>query len=286
MKTLLSILGLFVAISASAQNNGEFHVDKDYTMSSTGTLRLNTSDAKVQITGSTRKNAHVKIDRSVESKGMVFGRQDFSVDISENNGDLDIRERSNTVSVGVVGYYHEEYRIKLEIPEGASLIVKGDDGDYLVTNVDGAIAMTIDDADVELTRCSGDKFEFRVDDGDIKMDEGRGRLQIDGDDSDVEILNGAFTSIEANVDDGDLVIETSLADNGDYFIDGQDGLISLTITKGGGSFDIRHDDARVSTVGNFEKVEDSEDRTRLVLASGNAKVGIRADDARVRIARK
>ena len=47
----------------------------------------------------------------------------------------------------------------------------------------------------------------------------------------------------SHVDDGDLVIETSLSDNGDYFIDAQDGLISLTITKGGGNFDIRHDDA-------------------------------------------
>jgi hypothetical protein len=286
MKSFLPLLGVFVALSASAQNNGEFHIDKDYTISSTGTLRLNTSDAKVQITGSSRKNAHVKIDRTVESKGMVFGRQDFNVDISENNGDLEIRERSNTVSVGVVGYYNEKYTIKVEVPEGASLIVKGDDGDYLITNIDGAIALSLDDADVDLTRCSGDKFEFKIDDGDIKMDEGKGRLQIDGDDSDIEILNAHFTSIEANVDDGDLVIETSLADNGDYFIDAQDGLISLTITKGGGKFDIRHDDARVSTTGNFETVEDSEDRTRLVLADGNAKVGIRADDARVRLAKK
>jgi hypothetical protein len=286
MKQFLSVLGLFAAFSASAQNNGEFHLDKDYTMSPIGILRLNTSDAKVRITGSSRKTAHVKIDRTIESKGMMFGRQDFNVDITENNGDLEIRERSNTVSVGVVGYYHEEYTVKIEIPEGASLIVKGDDGDYLVTNVDGAIALNLDDADVELTRCSGDKFEFRIDDGDIKMDEGRGHLQIVGDDSDIEILNAAFTSMDANVDDGDLVIETSLADNGDYFIDAQDGLISLTITKGGGKFDIRHDDARVLTQGNFETIEDSEDRTRLVLANGNAKVGINADDARVRIAKK
>ena len=286
MKSLLSVLALFVSISASAQSNGEYHVDKDYAISPTGTLRLNTSDAKVQITGSSRKNAHVKIDRTVETKGMVFGRQEFSVDITESNGNLEIRERSNTVSVGVVGYHSEKYTIKIEIPEGASLLVKGDDGDYLVTNIDGAIALNLDDADVDLTRCSGDKFEFRIDDGDIKMDEGRGRLQIDGDDSDIEILNANFSFIDANVDDGDLVIETSLADDGYYSIDAQDGLISLTITKGGGKFDIRHDDARVSTTGNFETVEDSEDRTRLVLANGTAKVGIRADDARVRLAKK
>jgi hypothetical protein len=72
----------------------------------------------------------------------------------------------------------------------------------------------------------------------------------------------------------------------DYFIDAQDGLVSLTVLGGGGKFDIRHDDARVITEGNFNVVEKSEDRTRLTLASGNSKVDIRADDARVRLIRQ
>ena len=53
-------------------------------------------------------------------------------------------------------------------------------------------------------------------------------------------------------------METSLADGGQYYINGQDGLISLTILGGGGKFDIRHDDGRVITSGNFQEEEDSE----------------------------
>ena len=141
-------------------------------------------------------------------------------------------------------------------------------------------------ADVELTQCSGTKFEFRMDDGDIRMDEGKGSLQITGDDSDVEIKNGNFTSLDAKIDDGDLILETSLADNGVYSIDAQDGLIFLVITKGGGKFDIRHDDGRVATEGDFSTLEKSDDMTKLSLANGNATVNIRADDARIRLIKK
>ena len=154
----------------------------------------------------------------------------------------------------------------------------------MINNIDGSISMDIDDADLELIACSGNEFKFRMDDGDIVMDEGKGALEIDADDADVKIANGAFTSIQADIDDGDLVIETSLADNGNYNVNAQDGLIALTVTNGGGKFDIRHDDARVVTEGNFQSVEESESRTRLTLASGNARVDIRADDARVRLA--
>ncbi len=284
MKPILSVFGLLLAISTIAQTKeGDFHLDKEYKISPAGTIKLNSSDAKVYITGSNRLGTHVKIDREVTTKGLTFGHDEFSVDVSEENGNLVIREHSNSVSIGVVGYYNEKYSIHIEAPEGASLLVKGDDGDYWITNMDGAISLDLDDADVELTQCTGSKFEFKLDDGEIKMDEGKGHLEIQADDSDIEIRNANFTYVEAKVDDGDLIMETSLSDNGEYFIDAQDGLVSFSVTKGGGKFDIRHDDGRVVTDGNFSTVEDSEDHTRLTLANGAAKVDIRADDARVRL---
>ncbi|MEJ0054284.1 MAG: DUF4097 family beta strand repeat-containing protein [Bacteroidota bacterium] len=277
-----------MGFSAAAQKiDGQFHLDKEYNLSPTGTVDLSCSDAKVYITGSARKTAHVKIDREVTTKGITFGGHDeFSVDINEQGGDLEIKEHSTSVSIGMVGYHYEKYNIIIEVPEGTSLKVKGDDGDYWIKNINGAISLQLDDADVELSQCSGDKFRFRLDDGDINMDEGKGSLEVDGDDSDIKISNAHFTFIDAKVDDGDLVIETSLADNGEYFIDAQDGLISMAITKGGGKFDVRHDDGRVVTEGNFTTEEDSENRTTLMLASGSAKVNIRADDARVKLIKR
>jgi hypothetical protein len=185
----------------------------------------------------------------------------------------------------VVGYYKEEYRIEIEAPHGMSLDIRGDDGDYFIKNVNGSIALDLDDADAELVSCKGDRFKFSVDDGDIKMDQAKGRLEVRADDGDVEIRNAAFTHIDADLDDGDFIVETSLADNGEYNIQAEDGSIAIKITNGGGEFYVRHDDGRVITEGDFDRVERSEDRTRLKLNNGTAKVTIRVDDGRVRLSR-
>jgi len=117
-------------------------------------------------------------------------------------------------------------------------------------------------------------------------DEGKGSLEIDADDSDIEIRNGNFEFVEAKLDDGDLIIETALSDKGDYRISAQDGLVALTVTKGGGKFDVRHDDGRVTTEGNFITEEDDDNFTKLTAPNGTARVDIRADDARVKLIRR
>lgn len=287
MKTLLLavILGSAISVVGQSTKSGNFHLDKEYTMSVTGTIHLDASDAKVFITGSNRKTAHVKIDREVTTKGISFGEREFSVDVTEQNGNLSIRERSHSSSVGIIGSYHEQYTIKLEIPEGTSLDIDGDDGDYFIKAVHGSIELDLDDADVELSGCLGNSFKIKLDDGDLRMDTGKGLLDVDADDADVNIKNASFEKVMARLDDGDFVVETALVDAGDYFIEVQDGLVSFKVLGGGGNFDIRHDDARVITEGSFETVERSEDRTLVTLASGKAKVSIRADDARVRLIR-
>jgi len=262
---------------------GNFKLDQEYTISKTGAINLRSSDAKVFVTGSDRSTAHVKIERSIVSKGFVWGNEDFSVNVEEENGNLIIREREGGIRVGVIGYYHESYKIEIEAPPGVSLTIQGDDGDYFIKNINGSIVLDMDDADAELQGCSGNKFFFRLDDGDISMDRGQGELEIVADDADVEIRNAQFTVIRAEVDDGDLNIETSLSSNGNYSFDSEDGAIILNITSGGGTFDIRHDDGRVVTEGNFRSLQKDEDQTRLLLADGSAKVNIRLDDGRVKL---
>jgi hypothetical protein len=287
MKSIISVF--LIAISAAAYGqtkDGIFQMDKFYKMTPRGTVKLNSSDAKVYITGSSRIDARVKIYRQVTTKGVVFGQEEFSVDVFEEEGNLVIRERSSSTAVGMIGYHYEKYEITLEIPEGASLQVRGDDGDYQVRNVNGSISMDLDDADVELMSCLGDDFRFRLDDGDIVMNGGKGKLDIDADDADVRITGAQFAAILADVDDGDLQIETTLAEKGEYMINMQDGLLAMTITGGGGQFNVRHDDTRVITEGDFKQIDRSDSRTTLVLANGNAKVDIHSDDGRVRLVRR
>jgi len=285
MKSLALVGIIFSAFSLSAQSTKteDFHLDKEYKIEATGTLYLDASDAKVFITGSKRTTAHVKIDREVSTKGLVFGDREFRVDVIEQNGNLSIKEKSGSTTVSMVGYHYEKYTINIEVPEGVSLSIDGDDGDYFLKSVSGSIELDLDDADVELTGCLGKEFRVKLDDGDLRMDTGRGTLDVEADDADVEIKNASFDKIMVQMDDGDFKVETAFAENGDYRIDAQDGLVSIKVLGGGGKFDIRHDDGRVTTEGGFQIVEQSEDRTRVTLASGNARVDIRADDARVRL---
>jgi hypothetical protein len=288
MKALLTFaLSLIIFISsAQTVKTGSYHIDQPYKMSANGTIRLTCSDAKVFITGSDRTDVNVKIDRDVEMKGFSFGTDEFTVDIDDKDGNLTIRERSMSSHVGIVGYSNERYTIKIDAPKGASLVINGDDGDYFIDHINGAIDVDLDDADIEFTECDSNDYRLRLDDGSVKMDQGKGSLEVDGDDSNFHIKNAQFSKISVEIDDGDFIVETSLADNGNYFIDTQDGRIAFTVTNGGGRFDIRHDDASIRTDASFSAVEESDDRSRFTLPSGNAKVDIRADDASVRLARR
>jgi Putative adhesin len=272
----------FSAFIQDQKGEGDFHLDKEFKIDPNGRLRLKCSDARVVITGSTTNSAHVKIDRVVESKGIFFGNREFSVEVFESNGNLDIKERSQGI-VGMVGYYHVNYTITIEVPEGVSVGVDGDDGVFFLTAINGKVDMNVDDADIQLTKCKGNDFKFRLDDGDIKMDQGRGQLEIEGDDSNIEIRNANFSNLVADVDDGDFIIQTSLANDGRYSINAQDGLISFTVLAGGGTFEVRHDDSRVTAENGFALEEQTENRTRFTLSSGTARVDLRADDARVKL---
>lgn len=283
MKTLYTLLLACSTFTSVLAQDGEFHLDKVYTVSKKGTIDLSSSDAKVFITGSLRPDAYVKIDRKVIMKGFYSSREDFKVEVEAEGGDLKIREYQNSVQNGIISYQSEDYKIVIEAPEGMSLRIRGDDGDYYIKNINGDIIMSIDDADAELSDCKGKKFAFRIDDGDIRMNKGSGSLEIDADDADVEIYNGSFTSIQADADDGDVIIETSLTDDGQYDFNSQDGLVSLNITSGGGEFDIRNDDGHIMTQGVFKTTYESDDHTKLTLPSGSARVVVRADDAKVKL---
>lgn len=284
MKNLLFLVLVLCVTGIAVAQDGEFHLDKIYKVNKNGTIDLSSSDAKVFITGSLRPDVRVKIDRKVDAKGLwSSSREEFRVEIDELNGDLRIKEYQSSNQSGVITYYNEEYRIEIEAPEGMTLNIRGDDGDYFIKNVNGAISMSIDDADAQLNNCNGTKFSFRVDDGDVRMDKGAGSLMVEADDADVHVYKGKFTSIDAKLDDGELVVQTSLANNGDYRITCQDGFVSLDITDGGGEFEIRHDDGHITTNGNFKTTYESEDETRVTLAAGNARVSVRGDDTRIKL---
>src|SRR5688500_6687440 len=106
MKKLSTLFACMLLVSTLAYaQEGEFHLDKNFKINKNGTIDLNSSDAKVFITGSTRSDVHVKIDRKVVMKGVYNSKSEFRVDVEEDSGNLRIREHQEGADVGIIGYY-------------------------------------------------------------------------------------------------------------------------------------------------------------------------------------
>ena len=283
MKKLFTSFALLLAAASATAQDDTYHLDQTYPMSPTGTVDLRASDARVTITGSRRKDARVRVERKVTAKGITSGNREFRVEVTTENGNLKFREYQSGQTVTMIGYTKIEYRITLEVPEGTSLQADGNDGIYTITNVDGNLSLELNDFEARLTGCSGNSFRFRTNDGNLVMDEGRGTLDLDGNDGSVDIRNGRFEKIEARWNDGEMRIATSLTNTGSYRLNTEDGSLDLTITGGGGVFDISHDDGNVTRKGNFTALLEEENRTRLQLNGGSAQVRVQAGDARVRL---
>ena len=282
-KILLTALTLLVSITLWAQKTTDFHLDETYTLKPNGTIYLSADDATVTIIGENRSDVAVKIDYEIKSKGIEWGSREFRVDIVDKAGDLHIEEyrKSNAT---IMGYVSSEYIIEIKAPIGASLDINGDDDEYLISNIDGAISINADDAEVTLKGCGGERFFFDIDDGEIKMDEGKGQLTARLDDGDLEIINANFDEIDYRSDDGDFALETSIGPNSLYKLSGDDSTFDIVVTQGGGSFTINHDNGRIDYDNNFQLMDKSEDRTVLNLTGGRAKIIFSGDDIRVSLA--
>jgi hypothetical protein len=282
-KILLTALTLLVSITLWAQKTTDFHLDETYTLKHNGTIYLSADDATVTIIGENRSDVAVKIDYEIKSKGIEWGSREFRVDVVDKAGDLHIEEyrKSNAT---IMGYVSSEYIIEIKAPIGASLDINGDDDEYLISNIDGAISINADDAEVTLKGCGGERFFFDIDDGEIKMDEGKGQLTARLDDGDLEIINANFDEIDYRSDDGDFALETSIGPNSLYKLSGDDSTFDIVVTQGGGSFTINHDNGRIDYDNNFQLMDKSEDRTVLNLTGGRAKIIFSGDDIRVSLA--
>lgn len=291
--TLLLLAVFFITNLSFAQRDrdedkgDEFHLDKVYEMSATGTLNLNTEDADVRIVGSNRSDVHVKIDRVVTTRGVSSRSRSFDVDVENRNGDLFIRESKGRSRGFIgVGYFRTDYDILIELPEGASLRVRGEDDDYYVKNVNGAIEMETEDGDIELVDCNGSDFEFILEDGDLKLDGGKGKFYARLDDGDIDMINGGFDNVEIQVEDGNVTMETGIADNGVYDIRADDARIDFVVLSGGGDFRVTKDDGRVRATSDFETIRENDYRSELKLAGGKADVQIRTNDGSVRLSKR
>lgn len=282
IKITIALICVFFNGTLSYAQDEEFHLDKTYTVNPSGKLWMNPEDAKVQIIGSERSDVRVKIDRFAEVKKKSRRNLDFKIEVSPKDGDLFIKEIQPSGSY-YVSYGRVDYKILVELPEGVSLVVRSDDSNYEIKNVNGSIDVMLDDGDVVLNNCGGDRFDFNMDDGDVIMDKAKGELYAKLDDGNIKVYNADLENVNISSDDGRILLETQLTDSGSYQLEGDDSSIELVVLSGGGNIIVRGDDTSVRATSGFEEIESSESRHRYKLPGGSAKVSIRNDDGQVRI---
>lgn len=283
-RLFLALIVALVAAPVAAQDTQTYNMDETFAIDSGGSVILDSNDADVEIRGTDRSDVHVVVYYRRIARGVhIGGDREFEMVAEERGGDLVLRERIRgegdfNISLGSV---EETYRITIEAPRSVSLELNGDDDDYEIREVDGDIAIHAEDGDLWLQDCGGSSFRFTLDDADLEMDGGRGELTLNFEDGDIDIRDGAFTRIRTDGDDGDIRLETSLADDGSYRFDSEDGDLHLYVTDGGGTFVIDHDDPSVRASSAYERLQEEEHRSRYRLAGGSARVDVRTDDGRI-----
>jgi hypothetical protein len=283
MKNILLILAFSaITVIVNAQKSNEFHLDQTYRISNQGIVYLLSDDADVTITGEDRSDVAVEINRVVHRGGLHMGDAEFYVEVKEISGDLHIIEHSEANGVSI-GYISEDYEINILLPRRVSLDLHGDDDDYRISNVDGAIKIDADDADVRITSCNSSDFNLSIDDGDVYIDKASGSLKARVDDGDIKVLNASFTRIDIVGDDSYVYIATSLAADGDYDLRGDDATFDFDVLGGGGSFIIAHDDGSIRAGQNFTLVNESGHKSTFKLPGGTSRVSFRGDDIIVRL---
>lgn len=286
---LVMLLALLVSTSTVLAESDTFTLDESYSIESDGTLFLYSNDAEVTITGENRSDVEVHVFREVTTSGLVFEsrRSRFSVEVTEENGNLYIREAEESGSHwGIVGSMHEDYEINIRIPSSVALKIRGDDDDYVIRDISGDLSLRFEDGTARIAGCSSSQLELEAEDGDIDLMGGQGELFLYVEDGEAIVTDGQFSSIEAGAEDGDISIETSLADDGHYDFETDDGMIELTVLDGGGLFVVNVDDGRVRSSRDFDRTKDDEHRIELSLPGGNARVRIDLEDGIVRLRAK
>jgi len=264
-----------------------YNLDETYSIAADGTLFLNTDDADITITGEDRQDVHVIIHHEWHISGVsTRGGDDFEVIVTEENGNLRIREADTGGITIMMGTIREEYTVEIVAPKSVNLRIRGDDDDYRIRGFAGDVRLDFEDGRAQLMHMTGSHFEIGVEDGDLELQGGSGLLDIFAEDGSVVVEDGQFSDVSARVEDGDISISTSLSDGGDYRIRAEDGSIELNIEDGGGEFRLVFDDGSTRVGRQFDLLEEDEGYEEYQLGDGDARVRMEVEDGRITLRKR
>lgn len=283
MKSIITFFVLFIVATTTIAQN-EFHLEETYQIREGGTLFLESEDAEVTITASDRSDVYVKVDRIVKVKGVSSRNyQRFDFEINERNGDLILKEKSESRINFMIGSISEEYTIELLIPSDINLNLEGEDDDYYISNVGGELQIEGEDGDAIVREFHGISFEFNTEDGDLVLEGGSGSIRIESEDGNIEVNNGNFDEVNVETEDGDIEFTTTLSARGRYLFVTEDGDMELNFPGGEGEIQIIHEDCDIRTTEGYEVIHDSDEKTIVKSGRGSSSVKVITEDGSISI---
>ncbi|GBE29605.1 hypothetical protein BMS3Bbin04_00625 [bacterium BMS3Bbin04] len=283
---IICLLSSFMAQNADAKTY-KYDLDGDYSIDPDGTLFLNTDDAEVTIVGEDRSDVLVVIYHECRIEGFrTRGGDDFEMIVTEENGNLRIREADTDGITIVMGSVRELYTVSIRAPKTVNLRIRGEDDDYRIHGFSGDLRLDCEDGDAILYDMSGDHFEISMEDGDLDMEGGNGMLDMSAEDGRITIEEGNFSDVTCDVEDGDIFLSTNLDSDGNYRLNAEDGGIEFTVLDGGGEFRLSFEDGRARASRDFDMVEEDDNYEEYTLDGGEAIVRINVEDGRISLRKK
>lgn len=281
----LLLFSMLIAVGVQSIAEETYSLDQRFGMDTNGTVHLQTDDATVEITGERRSDAHLVVDHRRSVSGIILRRRPaFTMNVEERNGDLFISDnKRGTSQIGILFGQKESYSVRLIVPLGTSLMIRGDDDRYEIADIGGGVNAVLDDGELVLDGVSGSRFEIELDDGSLRFDRGAGSLNLTMDDGEALLVDSRYTNVAVRIDDGTVRLGTALADDGEYRFQADDGDVEFLVVSGGGTLTVRQDGGSLITNGPFRLDEDTDDRKSLRLSGGTARVEISTDDGDVRL---
>lgn len=168
---------------------------------------------------------------------------EFKVDFRQDGDTIYvIGHEPKRASIGISAYREHEYIYTIQAPSYLGLRLEGEDGNVEIRGWRGAIALDIEDGDVELTDIDSPRTEILLEDGDLVIDGIRGEVEVNNEDGDIEISDCEIESGQIVTEDGDVEIDRCRGSFGLNLSDGDADLRQISARD----LEIRTEDGTVS----------------------------------------
>jgi hypothetical protein len=172
--------------------------DKDYAVTGTPNLRLDTKDGNVELSTWDQNKIHIH----VWTEGYRIGPHDLRIDESQSGDNVGL---SLHVPDRVCFFYcRSAIKVSVQLPRQANLDVRTGDGEITGSDVHGNIRVRSGDGNVTLDRL----------DGRLEAESGDGNVRIGGRFDKLDVSTGDG-NIEANVDEASKLSESWIIHSGD-----------------------------------------------------------------------